>query len=171
MKQSTSALGSATWIVVSTHPSRERIATENLERQSYSVYCPMVIKRVRHARRAYDARRPLFPGYIFVRLSEQWWRPILSTYGVRSIVRAGPMPAFLPFGFAESLKAREVDGAICKPDKPFRPGHAVRIHGGQFDGLIGRIIEIRERDRVLLLLELLNQQTKVHVDARMLRPA
>jgi transcriptional antiterminator RfaH len=71
----------------------------------------------------------------------------------------------------ENLRAREVDGAIQKPETPFKPGESVAINGGPFDGLVGQILEIRESDRVLLLLNLLNQQTRVHVATKMLRSA
>ena len=77
----------------------------------------------------------------------------------------------LPPGFVESLRAREIDGAIRKPDLPFKPGQSVAINGGAFDGFIGQILEIRESDRPLLLLNLLNQQTRVHVETKMLRLA
>jgi len=159
----------STWIVVATHVNREHFAMENLGRQNYVVYCPMVRKHIRHARRAYDARRPLFPGYIFVQAVTQSWRSISGTLGVRSIVQNGDTLAFLPSGFVESLKAREIGGVISGLVAPFKQGQLVAINGGKFDGLVGRIVEIRERDRIMLLLNLLNQQTKVHVDWRMLR--
>jgi transcriptional antiterminator RfaH len=157
--------------VVATHANREHFAIENLQRQNYVVYCPMLLKHIRHARRAYDAHRPLFPGYIFVQAATQSWRPISGTFGVSSVVQNGDTLAFLPSGFVESLKARETGGVISRPGTPFKHGQAVAINGGHFDGLVGRIVEIRERDRITLLLNLLNQQTKVHVDGRMLREA
>lgn len=159
------------WGVLMTHPHRESYAIENLARQAFSVYCPMMVKHVRHARRAYDAPRPLFPGYVFVEHQSalQCLRPILGTYGVRSILRIGDRLALLPGGFVESLKARETGGVISKPEIPFRMGETVTVNGGPFDGLVGRILEFRERDRILLLLDLLNQQTKVQIEARMLR--
>jgi transcriptional antiterminator RfaH len=133
----------------------------------------MTVKRIRHARRAFDAKRPLFPGYIFVEHEDarHLWRPLLGTFGVRSLIRNGDKPALLPSGFVESLKAREIDGAIRKPEAMFKPGQVVTINGGPFDGLVGQILAIRESDRVLLLLDLLNQQTKVHVETKMLRSA
>ncbi|MBJ7533231.1 transcriptional activator RfaH [Rhodomicrobium vannielii ATCC 17100] len=159
------------WIVLTTHPHRESFAVENLARQAFVAYCPMTVKQVRHARRAYDAPRPLFPGYVFVEHQSafQYLRPILGTYGVRSILRIGDSPAVLPVGFVESLKAREMDGVISKPEALLRAGQTVTISGGPFDGLVGQILEFRERDRILLLLDLLNQQTKVQVEAKMLR--
>ena len=131
----------------------------------------MILRHIRHARRAYDAPRPLFPGYIFVKHENtaQEWRPLASTLGVRSLVMSCEMPARLPGGFIEGLKAREVDGTICKPEIPFKIGQQVTIQGGAFDGLIGQIIEMKERDRVLVLLQFLNQQTRVQIGATQLR--
>ncbi len=101
------------WFVLATHPHREAQATEHLMRQSFHVYCPMTVKHIRHARRTYDARRPLFPGYIFVEQPglQQQWRPLLSTFGVRTVLMNGETPAKLPAGFVDSLKAREVTAA------------------------------------------------------------
>jgi transcriptional antiterminator RfaH len=161
----------ARWIVLTTKPCCESLASENLGRQGYIFYYPMTMRRIRHARKTYDAPRPLFPGYIFVELgASNRWRPILGTYGVRSIVRNGEVPAVLPAEFVEGLKSREIDGAIRKPENPFQPGQAVAIRSGPLDGLVGQILELRENDRVLLLLDLLNQQAKVHVGADLLSP-
>ena len=51
------------WMVLTTHAHSEEFAIENLVRQDYEAYCPMIVKRIKHARRAYDAKRPLFPGF------------------------------------------------------------------------------------------------------------
>jgi transcriptional antiterminator RfaH len=156
------------WFVAATHPNREGLAMEHLERQSFNAYCPMITRRIRHARRAYDAKRPLFRGYIFVRQNgvDLSWRPALSTFGIRSIVMTGDKPAVLPAGFVESLQAREIDGCVAMPAMPFQIGQLVTIQGGPFDGLIGQIIDMREKDRVVVLLGLLRQQTRVSVAAR-----
>lgn len=46
-----------------------------------------MLKRVRHARRVQDVPRPLFPGYMFVRvrLDTMRWRPMLAAPGVREL--------------------------------------------------------------------------------------
>jgi transcriptional antiterminator RfaH len=162
----------AKWLVLTTQPHREPFAIENLLRQNYNVYCPMIAKNIRHARRSYEAKRPLFPGYLFVEQQSPFFgRSLLGTYGVRSVVRCGDRPSFLPAGFIAGLRAREIDGAILSPKETLVPGQSVRIDGGAFDGLIGTIIEVRENDRVLLLLDFLNTQSKLNVEARMLRSA
>ncbi len=152
------------WIAVNTHPHREHIALENLMNQGFDVYCPMVERQVRHARRTRDVRRPLFPGYLFARIDLAGrWRPILSTYGVRTLVRFGDQLSFVEDGLIDGLKAREVDGVIVKPTEPFRPGQQVRMQGGPFDGLVATIIELDEKDRLVVLMDLLNQSVKVTV--------
>src|SRR6185312_3505160 len=91
------ALGGA-WLVVNTQPNREFLAADNLMTQGYHVYAPVIRKQTRHARRVREVLRPLFPGYLFVRrcAAEMRWRPILSTMGVRSVVRHGDEPSQLP---------------------------------------------------------------------------
>ena len=153
------------WLVINTQPNREAIAVEHLQRQEFEVYCPLFVKRIRHARKAYDANRPLFPGYVFTLLASEreTWRPILGTYGVRSIVRSGATPAKISGSFVAALRAREVDGAVRKPESPFVNGQTVAVRGGSLDGLVGQILELRDNERVLVLLNFLNQQTKVHL--------
>jgi transcriptional antiterminator RfaH len=163
----------STWIVVNTQPHREHIALENLARQEFHAYCPMVRKLVKHARRTQDVFRPLFPGYLFVRVNPDLrrWRPILSTYGVRTLVRCGDRLSFLDDGLIETLKAREVDGAIVRPASPYEPGQRVKMTGGPFDGLIATILEMNEKDRPVVLMDLLNRPVKVAVEARYLTAA
>ena len=159
------------WVAINTHPHREHIAVENLVRQDFEIYCPRELKRVRHARRVQDLLRPLFPGYVFAKVAPDltMWRPILSTYGVRSLVRFGDRPAFLDHGFIAGLRAREVDGVITKPVTPYRVGQEVRFNGGPFDGLIATIIEMDDKNRLVLLTSLLNQNVRLKVTATNIR--
>jgi len=153
------------WTVVNTQPHREQIALENLARQAFKAYCPMMRTRVRHARRTQEVLRPLFPGYLFVRVNAdlQRWRPILSTYGVRTLVCCRDRPSFLDDRFVEGLQAREIDGAIVRPARPYEPGQQVKIAGGAFDGLVATILEMDEKERLVVLMDLLNRPTKVRV--------
>jgi transcriptional antiterminator RfaH len=158
------------WLVVNTFTHRENYACEHLLRQDFRVYCPMITKHIKHARSAYDVPRPLFPSYIFVEHQYRTWRPILGTQGVKSVIRTGEQPGLLCGSFVDALKARESDGVIRKPALPFRVGQSVTVQGGPLDGFVGPIIELRERDRVLVLLDLLDQQTRTSLRADSLRP-
>lgn len=162
----------ADWAVLNTHPHKEPLALDNLLRQSFSPYCPMVRKRVKHGRRYTDVLRPMFPGYVFVQLApeRQMWRPLLSTYGVRRMIRFGERPALLADGFVQALRAREIEGAISRPAERVQVGDRVVLAGGAFDGLVATILSMDEKSRLVVLLDMLNRPVKVKVEARHIGP-
>lgn len=153
------------WLVVNTQPQRESLATSNLKNQGYEVYAPVLRKQTRHARRVRETLAPLFPGYVFVRwhVSAMRWRPILSTVGVRSIVCNGDRPSPLCDAVVDALKARERDGIIARSASPREIGHRVQIARGPFEGIAGEIIALCERERLVVLMNLLNRPIKVTV--------
>jgi transcriptional antiterminator RfaH len=155
------------WIVINTHPHQEQLAVTNLRRQSFSPYCPMLRKRRSHARRIEHVLRPLFPGYLFVGIDavSTRWRPMLSTVGVRSLVRAGERLSYIESDFIANLKAREVDGVIVRPPCPYQLGQRVQITTGPFDRLIATIIDMDEKDRLVVLLDMMNQAVRVNLDS------
>ena len=160
------------WLVATTHPHSEAIAVENLVRQGFEPYCPMIRKRRAHARKVDTVLRPLFPGYVFIQLEagNRRWRPILSTTGIRTLVRFGDEPAPLDARFILGLKAREEDGAIVRPATPYQVGQDVQIEGGPFDGLVARILSLEDRDRIVVLLDVMNRGVKAKLDSRQVTP-
>jgi transcriptional antiterminator RfaH len=161
------------WIVINTRPHAEHTALENLRRQAFDTYCPMLRKRWSHARSSTTVLRPLFPGYLFSRPGKhaRRWRPMLSTCGVRNVVRAGEEPSFIDHGFIASLKAREVDGAIVRPAHPYEIGQRVQIAGGPFDGIVTTIIDLDEEERVVVLLDVLKRATRLTLAVDGVMPA
>jgi transcriptional antiterminator RfaH len=154
---------SAAWAVINTHAHREEIALQNLRRQNFIAYCPMIRRHRSHGRRFTTVLRPLFPSYLFVSTGANFgrWKPILSTYGVRSVVRNGQKIAVIGDDFIAHLRAREVNGAIVHPSEPYRIGQSVAIAEGPFGGLMATIIDMNENDRIVVLLDLMNRSTSV----------
>jgi transcriptional antiterminator RfaH len=161
-------------MVVNTHPHREHFALENLQRQTYEAYCPVVRKRRSHARRVDIVLRPLFPNYLFVRTGCEGFtrgHPINSTYGVRRVVCVGEAPGCIEHAFVESLKAREIDGAIVRPVSPYEVGQQVRVAAGPFDRIVGTIIAMDEKDRLTVLVEIMNRSTRLILSSNMVAAA
>lgn len=153
------------WLAVNTQPHRESLAMENLKRQDYLSYCPMVRKRM--VRR--EVLRPMFSGYIFVGLDpSQRWHPVHSTLGVRRILSFGGAPSLVADEFIQALKAREIDGAVIRPANPYEIGQKVRVTAGPFDGIIASIVGMNEADRIVVLFELLGRNAKANIDIRSL---
>jgi transcriptional antiterminator RfaH len=169
------ATGSANglgWIAIYTKPNGEECALRSLRQQDFMTYCPMIRKKVRHARQVREVLRPLFPSYLFAQVQRnlQHWRPIQSTSGVRSVILVENRPTFLDDGFIDSLQAHEIDGAVSGMTSNFRLGQKVQLDGGVFDGLIATIVQMDEKDRITLLMELLNRRVKVKVDTNAIHP-
>ena len=157
------------WIAVATHPNAEGQAVQNLKRQGYECYCPCTRVVRRHARRSETVQRPFFPGYLFVRLdrTRDQWRPIMHSRGVRTVVRFGEELGMVPQGVVESLLAREEDEGL----KPFAPaerlevGQRISLNGTLFDDFVCTVQSIEPRDRVCVLLELMQHTVKMVVAA------
>ncbi len=165
MRRDESIGAGGAWIAVSTHCHKERVAITNLERQGFHTYCPMIHRRIRHARRLTQALRPLFPGYVFIRLDPErdQWRSVLSTIGVRTLIRFGDRFGVVPREFVEMLKARERDGAVPLPRfrEEYAPGELVRFRDGPFSGAVARVLNASESDRLVLLMDMLRQSVRV----------
>jgi transcriptional antiterminator RfaH len=155
------------WYAVHTQAHAEVRALENLLRQAYHAYLPRCRIWVSHARRRQLASRPLFPRYLFVAVDGQpmRWRPILSTFGVSDVVRAGERPTPVPGEVVEAIRARECDGKFdgVDPRHMLRPGQLVRVKAGAFEEMIGMLVELRDKDRVVVLLDLLGRAVRARL--------
>ena len=123
------------WIVVRSHPNRENFATEHCVRQGYQVFLPRILEFAGHGSQRIAIAKPLFPTYLFVGI-EARWRPLLSTFGVRSVIMHGDSPAFVRPGIMEELRKRQdKDGFITLPKR--KRGDHIEIARGPFAGMPG----------------------------------
>jgi transcriptional antiterminator RfaH len=167
--------GGQSWVAASTHPHKETTAISNLLRQGFEAYCPLIRRRWRHARKVQEVLRPLFPGYVFVAVNpaQQRWRPILSTVGIRTLVRFGDSLGVLPSRFVESLRSHEIEGAVSLYAQPssYAPGDQVKLCDGPFEGLIATVLAVEDHARLQLLMHLLNRGVRVKVPVNSVAPA
>ena len=173
MRDNAAEMADPGWLVVNARPNQERIALEHLKRQDFDTYCPMVAKLVRHARKAEIKPRPLFPGYLFVRLDPGHgrWRAILSTIGVRQLVRFGDQLGRLDEHFVDGLRQCERDGFIVAPVQRYSVGQDVEIKMPAFEGVIGKILAIDEASRITVLIDMMRRSVKLKVTSENVAPA
>ena len=157
------------WYAVHTRPQAEAKALENLLRQGYEAYLPRYRTEIRHARRRQTVLRPLFPRYLFAGIDREAmrWRPILSTVGVSDLVRSGDGPLPVAPEIVEALRMQEGVGAFDALARRQLPpiGELVRINAGAFEDMIGRLVELRDQDRVVVLLDLLGRKVRAQLEA------
>jgi transcriptional antiterminator RfaH len=155
------------WYVAHTQAANEARARWHLENQGFVAYLPRYLKRRRHARRIDWVPAPLFPRYLFVGmdLAVARWRAIRSTIGIAGLVCQCDRPTPVPSGIVEAIKARENDrGVVVLPAAPlFDKGDRVNICEGALRGLSGLVEGIADEARIVILLDLLGRQLRVHV--------
>jgi transcriptional antiterminator RfaH len=156
------------WHVVQVHLHAERKAQMHLSRQGFETYLPLYMKRRRHARRTDTVAAPLYPSYLFVRFNSSIhrWRSIHSTIGVVRLVCNGDLPAALDQAIIENLKSRQNTQGFIELDR--RPKFAlhdkVRISDGIFADCLGLVEGVSDRDRVVILLNMLGRKVRVLLD-------
>ena len=160
------------WYLVHTKPRQELCALENLQRQGYPCYLPVVPAEKLRQGRLTVVDEPLFPRYLFIRLGEGdsalSWAPIRSTKGVSRLVRFGVEPAKVADPIVDALRAHEAS-AQAEPARLFKPGDRVRLSEAPFAGIEG-IYQITDGERrVMVLIELLSKQVWVPVAPASLR--
>lgn len=140
------------WYLVQTKARRESLARENLDRQSYQTWLPRF--RVRRPRS--ERIEPLFPGYLFVRLSPDVddFGPIRSTLGVLRLIKFGATYARVPETWVDELRSRADADDVCEVlQKSLALGDNVEILDGALAGYEAVVTELRGRDRVALMLK------------------
>lgn len=163
------------WYVVHSHAQGEARASAHLARQGFETWLPMHRRRIRHARRAVSALRPLFPRYLFVRLdlAAEPWRSVLSTVGVAAVVGAEGRPQAVPEAVVAELKSRADAAGVVElgPAHPFRKGDRVRFAGGALRHVEAILEAATDAERVAVLLDLMGRSVRLTVPAADLEPA
>mgnify|MGYP001572761454 FL=1 len=174
LKTATNDPAARDWYLVYCKPRQESVARENLTRQGFETYLPIM----RDVRRRQGKRvvliAPMFPRYLFIHLNRQTdnWAPIRSTLGVVSIVRFGRTAARVPDDLVTLLRSREdLQGLQILPVEEYKPGSRVRITQGGFAGYEGIFQAASSRDRVTVLLDVLGRKALTRVDSASIEPA
>ena len=157
----------AEWYVLQTKVKQEEIARQNLLRQSFETFLPIVSVR-RHRRGRWSVvNESLFPGYLFVNLDLELQNTasIRSTRGVVGLVRFGVRQQPFPRHLLQSLmdaQSASTDDAI-DPATIFSSGDAVELIDGPMVGLKGIFKARNSQERVIVLFNILGAEAEVNV--------
>jgi transcriptional antiterminator RfaH len=160
------------WYLIRTKPRQEQIALQNLMRQGFFCYLPMLTREKLVKGKLDLIDEPLFPRYLFIQLdvgaSAKSWSPIRSTRGVTELVSFGVEPAKVEDGLIAELKIREQE-AREHPRGFFTPGEQLRITQGPFAN-VDAIFQIADgSSRVRVLIEFMNKTLELKVDSSIVR--
>ena len=151
------------WFLAQLKPGGLERAVTNLARQGYESFMPMREETRRRAGRWDRVRKPLFPGYLFVKvpLSQMHWRSINSTYGVARIValEAG-RPTRVDPDLVAALKVRFRFNGELNQSAELEVGNRVRVITGPLADNLAEIEAVPERGRIHVLLQFMGRYTR-----------
>ena len=157
------------WYVVQTKRYREAVAQQFLAQRGIASYLPRIVQWPPPSVGGDIA--PMFPGYLFVvaAVGDDFQR-ISSTPGIKSFVSFGTEPPALDAAVIEFLRDREGPDGLIRCGSPL-PAHCeVEIVDGPFRGLTAVLQEaLPARERVRVLIEILQRQTPVELPLRCVR--
>ena len=157
------------WYAVHCKPGQDERAEQHLRHQRYEVFRPLARLRRRLRGQMRAVIESLFPRYLFVRLDDhaENWAPIRSTRGVRDLVRfAGGCPGPVPNVVIESLCDQTDPETGCVElarNTDFQPDQPVTIMEGPFAGREALFVSRRGEERVMVLLDVMQQAQRVEL--------
>lgn len=156
----------AHWYVVHTKPNQESRAADNLRRQGFTVFLPVLqIERLQRGKLRL-VEEPLFKRYLFVQFdaAHSAWHVIRSTLGVSALLRTGGQLTYVPPSVIEALMQQpNITKAM------FAPGETLRVTDGPFRDL-QVVFELQDgAQRAIVLVELLNKMQRIALNVDVLR--
>jgi len=159
------------WYVAYTCANHEKRVREQLEQRSVESLLPLYETVRRWKDRRVRLQLPLFPGYVFVRMTLGDRLRVLQVPGVARLVGFNGLPCPLP---DEEMHA--IESCLNRPDqvKPhpyLQAGRRARVKTGPLQGLEGIIIRRKNRTRFVLSFNLIMRSVAVEVEEADLAPA
>jgi transcription elongation factor/antiterminator RfaH len=161
------------WYVIHTNPRQEDRADSNLRGWNVETFAP----RMRQPRfNQYTGgsnyiTKPLFAGYIFARFElEELFHKVRFTRGVHSLVGFGEGPVAIDDEVISFMQSRVGKDGFVKIGDDLQPGDPVVVKEGLLKNLTG-IFErdVKESERVMVLLDLVSYQAHVELERKVLK--
>jgi transcription antitermination factor NusG len=152
------------WSVLQVNTNQEKRVAQHLTVRAVDHYLPLYTERSRWSDRTVQLERPLFPGYLFVRVAQERL-PIISIPGVLRLIGNGDI---------DQVSAAEIDrigkalasGYVLRPNWGLSVGTRVRIRNGLFAGVIGSVTQIRHQCSIVIALSNSLQSFSVEADLK-----
>ena len=153
------------WYLLQTKPNAYITACENLKRQGFDVFLPLITKTTKKNGKFLDVKAPLFPGYVFMGTSLDTvpWKSVNGTRGISSAVTLGGEHRPVKASIIDSLQHRCNDNGIIQRLDDIAPGDRAKIERGPFAEFICTVDDIQDDRRVWVLIDLLQQQIRAEV--------
>jgi transcription antitermination factor NusG len=152
------------WYALYTVVRHEKAIADQIQNRGMEAYLPLYEEVHRWGQRRVKVQLPLFPGYLFVRLSLRERLRALTVPGVVRLVSFNGGPAPLLDDEIECLRMA-LAARRAEPHPYLKVGRRARIRYGPLAGLEGVILRRKNCLRLVLSIDLIMQSVAVEVDA------
>lgn len=157
------------WYAIRVRSNFEVATSLMLRCQDIEVFCPTYRSQRRWSDRTKEIQRPLFPGYVFCRISPLQRVPVLSTAGVVGIVGFGRTPIAIPDHEIEAVRMVVKSNLGATPCPYLEIGHKVAIETGPLAGAEGIVLEIKTGLRLVVSIDILRRSVATEIDRAWIR--
>ena len=153
------------WHLLQTKPNAHVTACQNLRRQGFEVFLPLITKTTKKNGKFLDIKTPLFPGYVFMGTSSDPvpWKSVNGTRGISKAVTLDGVYRPINTHIIEDLQQRCGENGIIQRLDNIAPDDRAKIERGPFAEFICTVDDIQDDQRAWVLINLLKQQTRAEV--------
>jgi len=158
------------WWAIHTRPRAEKALARRLYSKDVAYFLPMHERQRRVQRRLVRSYIPLFPGYLFLKGSDDERRAALETNYVATCLAVESQQQL--FDDLRSVHELIASGVPLTPEHRVEPGRVVQITGGPLAGHRGMVLR-RGCGRLVKFfveIKMLQRGVSVEVDASMIQP-
>ncbi|MBI4169192.1 MAG: NusG-like protein [Acidobacteria bacterium] len=163
------------WHVVWTQSHCEQLVHDQLVARGFESFLPKINVWSSRAGLRRLIRRPMFPGYLFLRhaMDKDSYLEVRKARGLVALLgETWERLAVVPEGEIESVRALARSDLPCMPHPYLREGMRVRITRGPLAGVEGVLARRRDHKGLLVLsVDLLFRSVGVEVDCTAVDPA
>jgi len=160
------------WHAVHTRSRHEKMVSELLGERDVEHFLPLVRVLSQWKDRKKWVDKPLFPGYLFVRLDEEEIPIVRSTRGVARLLGPKPYePSVVPEEEVENVRRLVASGVQVDPYPYLQPGRLVRITRGPLRGIEGTLLRRHGRFLLVISVPVIGRSAVAQVPAEHVQPA
>ena len=151
------------WLVVRTRSRCEKKFAADLKYYKVCYYLPLYAKASKSARMIVTRELPLFSGYIFVHTDFDKRYFIEDHFLSAGLIDIPNVPLFVS-ELSNIERALSVSKTVTPVDG-FVAGTRVRVKKGPLIGLIGEVLYIKNKFRLVLKASIIGQSVSMEIDA------
>jgi len=151
------------WYAAYTCPRHEKYVAHQLAERQVGSFLPLYssVRRWKDRRKRIDL--PLFPGYVFVQITEQNRIDVLRLPGVVQLVCFQGKPAPIAASEIDALRRGTSGSIVVQPHPYLKEGRRVRIVSGPMIGNEGIFVRRKQQSRLDISISAIQRSVAVEI--------